>query len=314
MNYQDNFCRKSKCVYDHTEKFKFVFATDLHYDGSSNPVISEANSRIVCLLEDIKHTDPDFILLGGDLSQRGSAEKHDLSILKSMLDNLKLPYYLVAGNHDLAPHKEIAAQYPGKEDYHYGEINTSNFCSIFGLDGIRFSFSKGNIQFTGISLRNNDPDNNLDWLEQELNKNSLPKIVITHYGIFPPRESGSHLEQWGFSRINQCLSRLREIIEKPSLKVIAYLHGHDHINSVTKKNNIFHISGGGIQLGCTGYWLFKYRKGKLHGSFEHLSKKNLHNFSYHNLVNPGGCIDSSHATIEEYHKGNEKEQSFVIEI
>ena len=300
--------------YDCAEKFNFVFATDLHYDGSSCQAFPEANSRISCLLKDIKGISPDFILLGGDLSQRGTAEIEELSTCKSMLDDLKMPYHLVAGNHDLAPHEKIAAQYPGKEDYHYGPIDTSNFYRVFGLAGIRFSFCTGGVQFSGISLRNNDLERNIGWLEQELTKNSLPKIVLSHYGVYPPRESESHLGKWGFARINKCIPRLLEVIENPQANVIAYLHGHDHINSVIKKKNIVHLSGGGIQLGCTGYWHIKCINGKLQGTFVQLSEESLHNYSYHGLVNPDGCTDSSHASIEEYHKGNEKEQSFVINL
>ena len=212
--------------------FNFALATDLHLEVNAYPDVPEANVRIYCLLDDVNKQHPDFILFGGDITQRGSAQLDELIIAKETLDKLKITYFLVAGNHDFAPHREFAAQYPEKEDYHNGELESSNFYQVFGDKGMRFSFQKGNIQFIGISLRNNDPDGALDWLEQEISQTNLPKTVMTHYGIYPPRDSGSPLESWGFARIGGSIARLRSIIEGQDSGVIAYLHGHNHINSV----------------------------------------------------------------------------------
>lgn len=292
--------------------FKFAFATDLHFEASANPHVPEANARIRCLLDDVNKQHPNFVLLGGDITQCGSAQIDELTMAKETLDKLKPPYFLVAGNHDLAPHREIAVRYPGKEDYHDGQFETSNFYQVFGDEGMRFSFQKGSIQFIGISLRDNDPDGALDWLEQEILQTDLPKIIMTHYGIYPPRDSGSPLEWWGFDRIANSIPRLRSIIEHPSTKCIAYLYGHNHTNSVISQSDILHISGGGIQKGCTGYWLLKCYRNSIKASFLSLSDVSLCNFNYHGEYDPGRCIDSTHKTVEEYHKGNQKEQSLEI--
>jgi DNA repair exonuclease SbcCD nuclease subunit len=292
--------------------FSFIFATDLHFETNANHDVPEDNARIHCLLDDANKQDPDFVLFGGDITQRGSAQLNELIMAKETLDKLKVSYFLVAGNHDLAPNREVAAIYPGKEDYHNGQVETSNFYQVFGDKGIRFSFQKGNIQFIGISLRNDDPDGALDWLEQEISQTNLPKIIMTHYGIYPPRDSDSSLERWGFARIGSSIPRLRSIIEYQGSGVIAYLYGHNHINSMIKKNNILHISGGGIQKGCTGYWLFQCGENSIKASYNLLSDKSLHNFNYHGINNPDRCIDSTHKTVEEYHKGNQEEQSFEI--
>jgi len=73
-----------------------------------------------------------------------------------------------------------------------------------------------------------------------------------------------------------------------------------------------HISGGGIQKGCTGYWLFQCGVKSIKASFLPLSDISIHNFNYHGVNDPDRCVDSTHATVEEYHKGNLKEQSFEI--
>ena len=289
--------------------FSFAFATDLHFELGAHHDIPKANARISCLMSDLDKHQIDFTLLGGDVTQCGSAKIDELATIKTNLDKLRSPYFMVAGNHDLAPNQGFAARYSGKEDYHTGTIETSNFHQVFGDKGVRFSFIKENIHFIGISLRNNDPDGALDWLEKEVLQSKLPKIIMTHYGLYPPRNSGSPLESWGFARIATCIPRLSSIIEHPSSRVIAYLYGHNHINSVVKKKNVLHISGGGIQKGCTGYWIFNYQEDCLNGQFHLLSDQTLHNFNYHGIVSPEKCVDSSHKTVEEYHKGNVYEQS-----
>jgi 3',5'-cyclic AMP phosphodiesterase CpdA len=292
----------------------FIFATDLHFESGTNPKVQEASARVNCLINDINRHNPDFVLFGGDISQYGTIRIDDLIVVKQELNKLTMPYFTVAGNHDLAPSRRISEIYPDEEQYHNGSIDSSNFFKVFGNNGMQFSFIKNNIQFIGISLRDREAENTLDWLEHETQSRDMPKIVMTHYGLYPPRDSGSPLETWGFGRIKRFIPRLRSIIENPDNRVIAYLYGHNHINSVVKKKNILHISGGGIQKGCTGYWLFECKHNHLNGRFNLLSDKNLHNFNYHGITSPEKCVDSSHKTVKEYHKGNRQEQSIYITL
>ena len=296
--------------------FRFVHATDLHYDAASNPAVPMANARVSCLINDINtfnaEAPVDFVILSGDLSNCGAASEHALSDAKQLCDRLHAPYYAIAGNHDLAPNRRYAAMYPGKEDYHEGVIETSNYARIFGERGLRFSFERFGYHFVGVSLRDEDPDGMLDWLELEIEKIQERGIVVAHYGLYPPRDSGL-MHTWGFSRIGTILPRLRSILDQAGTKIVAYLYGHNHINSVVKKNGIYHLSGGGIQKGCTGYRLFRCYKNRIESSFHLLSDSALWDFNYWGLKNPEKCIDSTHSTLEEYHRGNTEEQSLTIE-
>ena len=295
--------------------FRFIHATDLHFDAGLNPSTPEANARIACLINDINvlHAEEpiDFVILSGDLTDSGSAIRSELSEAKRFLDRLDVPYYTVAGNHDLAPHRGIAVNYPGREDYYEGTIETSNYARVFGAEGLRFSFRKNGYHFAGVSLRDEDPDGALDWLEQTID--SLPDkcIVTSHYGLYPPREAGA-LHEWGFARIGNILSRLQSIINRSDGRVIAYLYGHNHINSVIQKNGVYHISGGGIQKGCTGYRLFNGYNDQIESSFRLLSDTALLNFNYWGIQNPERCMDAGHSTVEKYHRGNREEQQLIL--
>jgi DNA repair exonuclease SbcCD nuclease subunit len=295
--------------------FRFAHATDLHYEIGSNPAVPEANARTSCLINDINaHNSKNplsCVILSGDLSNRGAAKKDELSEAKSQCDRLQVPYYAIAGNHDLAPNRKHAAMYPVKEAYHEGTLRTSNFGRIFGAHGIRFSFAKDHIHFIGVSLRDKDPDGVLDWLEEEVNGIQGQGIIVSHYGLYPPRDAGP-LHTWGFARIGDILPRLRSIISNSGTKILAYLYGHNHINSVVERNGTYHISGGGIQKGCTGYRVFNCYEKRIESSFHLLSDDALWDFNYWGRERPEECIDSSHKTVEEYHRGSVDEQSFTI--
>ncbi len=291
--------------------FDFVHATDLHYETNCSHQVPEANARIACLINDINSLadKPAFVLLSGDLTNCGSANHAKLFEARSIFDALDSPYYVVAGNHDLAPSRRFAAMYPGKEDYHEGPINESNYGKVFPA---RFSFQAEGYSFVGVSLRDEDPDGMLDWLDSAIKVMPGKGIVVAHYGLYPPRKAGP-LYTWGFARICNILPRLKSIIEGAGSRILAYLYGHNHINSVVERNGTYHISSGGIQKGCTGFRKFRCHEDKIECSYHFLSDKTLLDFNYWGLEKPEECIDEEHESVEDYHRGNEDEQRFVIE-
>ncbi len=290
----------------------FVHATDLHYETNGSAQVPEANARVACLIDDINSfaDKPDFILLSGDLTNRGAANHAELLETRSILDAFDMPSYVVAGNHDLAPSRKFAAMYPGKEDYHEGPIKDSNYGKVFPPN---FSFQVENYCFVGVSLRDEDPDGQLDWLEAAIDDIPEKGIIVAHYGLYPPRTAGP-LYTWGFSRICNVLPRLRSIVEGAGSRIVAYLYGHNHINSVVNRNGTFHISGGGIQKGCTGFRQFRCYADKIECAYHYLSDKTLLDFNYWGREKPEECIDENHVSVEDYHRGNASEQNFVIRI
>lgn len=297
--------------------FRFVHATDLHYEISQPPQEPLVNQRIECLIQDINalhaETPIEFVLFSGDLTNRGAACQRELKEAKSCFDALNMPYHVIAGNHDLAPHRKFAAMYPGKEDYDEGAAGESFFARVFGPQGLRFSFEKEGYHFVGVSLRDEDPDGMLDYLESTLAGFSGKAILMTHYGLYPPRDAG-RLQSWGFARIASILPRLRTMLDNSGTKVVMYLYGHNHINSVVQRNGTYHVSGGGIQRGCTGFRLFSCYQERIEASYRYLSKPSLHDFNYWGLTNPENCIDATHDNAEIYHRGNDDEQSFTIHM
>lgn len=149
--------------------FRFAFVTDTHI-GSPDGVAEEDLRRTV---RDI-NAQPDlaFVLLTGDITELGTNQ--ELALAKKILDSLRIPWYIIPGNHDTG----------------WSETGGLGFMQTFGMD--RFSFNFQGIQFIGCAsgpyVRMSDghvPRDAVNWLEQQLNalSDSVPLIMVNHYPL-----------------------------------------------------------------------------------------------------------------------------------
>ncbi len=76
-----------------TSKHEFVFLSDLHY---GSPQTQEA---VVKALTEIELLHPEFVLLGGDITDEHT-EKEEMEWIFEQLGSLHTPVYYVYGNHD----------------------------------------------------------------------------------------------------------------------------------------------------------------------------------------------------------------------
>lgn len=95
---------------------RFAFLTDLHY-AEGAPSVQDLRTCI----RDINSRDGlDFVLVGGDLTEFGSDA--EIQGVKRMLDSLKVPYRVVAGNHDSK----------------WSESGCNTFKNVFGYESFEF--------------------------------------------------------------------------------------------------------------------------------------------------------------------------------
>ncbi len=151
-------------------QIRFAFLTDIHVVPGN-----EQEAALKLAVNDINNDDFDFVVVTGDLSNMGS----DVELLnvKSILDKLSKPYYVIPGNHET----------------NWSESAGLTFRKLWGND--RFSFGSGNYHFIGYStgpymkmgdglVKNED----VIWLASELNKwHSKGKTIINlaHYPLTP---------------------------------------------------------------------------------------------------------------------------------
>jgi len=183
-----------------TEPFRFALFTDLHI-SPANPIPSEDLTRAV---DDVNAlTGIDFVIVSGDVSESGDGKS--LQAAKTMLDKLKMPYYITAGNHETK----------------WSESGFTDFTRIFGND--KFSFAHKGCKFIGFTtgpiIKMGDghiAPQDIDWVDAELKKagTEVPVFVITHY----PLQTGD-VDNW---------YDMTDVLRKYNVQTL--LNGHYHRN------------------------------------------------------------------------------------
>ena len=144
------------------EPVRFAYLSDTHFSFGSHSV----RDLRECI-RDINTLDTlDFVLLGGDLTDFGADA--ELYAIKEMLDSLKYPYYVVAGNHDAK----------------WSESGCNTFREAFGYE--QFEFRKKGWRFLGCSCGPDMrmapallPRESMEWLKGL--KGGERSIFVNHY-------------------------------------------------------------------------------------------------------------------------------------
>lgn len=142
----------------------FAFVTDVHISVAS-PAVEDFRACV----EDINSLDSvAFVIFGGDLTDFGSDE--ELALVKSMMDSLAVPYYVVAGNHDA----------------NWSESGCNSFLRTFGYE--HFTFEAGDWRFMGCGSGPDMrmapaliPRESMLWLQGE--EDVRKTIFINHYPL-----------------------------------------------------------------------------------------------------------------------------------
>lgn len=194
------------------QTFRFAFISDTHI-GSPNGSAEEDLRRTVRDINGM--TDIAFVVLTGDITELGTNE--ELQLAKQILDSLKVPWYIIPGNHDTG----------------WSESGGVMFSTVFGYD--KFSFEHNGIRFLGCAsgpyVRMGDghiPRDAVNWLDVELKKLNpgQPIIFLNHY----PMDNG--LDNW-----YEVTDRLKKH------NTWAILCGHGHRNKAMNFEDIPGVMG-----------------------------------------------------------------------
>ncbi|QBQ39740.1 outer membrane protein assembly factor BamB family protein [Sphingobacterium psychroaquaticum] len=193
------------------QTFKFAQVTDTHVGGATG---ADDLRRTVKDLNTQK--DIDFVILSGDVTEFGS--DLELALAKQILDSLKLPLYVIPGNHDS----------------NWSESGANSFRKVFGSE--MFFFKHKGYQFMGTTSGPNMrmspgqiPRENLVWMDSVFQANpdkETPLIYINHY----PQDSS--LNNW-----YEAIDRLK------GRNVQLALCGHGHANKLYNWEGIPGVMG-----------------------------------------------------------------------
>jgi len=204
---------------------KFAILTDIHlgpevhYKG----VLRKINKDVKFFLDEFvvemnNNIEPEFVVVLGDLVEDDNEinDKNNISYIVKLLTKLKCPVYYVAGNHDLKniSEDELAKLFNQKSLYYSFDFNSLHFIVLFSrVLGDRTIWI---------------PDEQKEWLKQDLNKTDKKTVVFVHHGLANQDLTGN---PWFEGRPENCLIANREEIRKifsKSNKVIASFNSHLH--------------------------------------------------------------------------------------
>lgn len=192
-----------------SENIKFVQLTDLHVSvGNDNDFLLQN------IVKEINNSDFEFAVVTGDLTNRGADD--ELKQVHSILSQLKIPYYVISGNHET----------------NWSESAGLTYKKIFGED--RFVFSKGDYVFIGFPcgpyMKMGDgfvKHEDVLWLDKTLKenlKNNNKKVL--NFAHYPLDNSVSNYKE------------VLSVLEK--YPTVATFCGHGH---TLKKYNFSGLSG-----------------------------------------------------------------------
>ncbi|AIQ20737.1 hypothetical protein H70357_31805 [Paenibacillus sp. FSL H7-0357] len=213
---------------------KFVHLTDTHLNAPGrNNQFPNANhfEKVKQTFRHIRETgvNPEFVLITGDLVHEGDAE--DYSFVRSLFDEaseqLKVPVYVLLGNHDHLPafRQGYLGELPAEEPYYY----------VQDINGLRLICL--NSQIPGQPGGQID-EVQLTWLENQL-QTPAPKgtIIALHHPLF---------DLGGSAAKGMLVDNRDQVAHVISGKdVIGIFAGHIHSNYSGTYQGIFHAAAAG---------------------------------------------------------------------
>lgn len=214
-----------------TTPVRFAYLSDVHLSEGS-----PKNDNLQLCIDDINSRgDLQFVILGGDITEFGS--DHEISLAKRILDGIKIPYYLVAGNHDAK----------------WSESGCNTFKKVFGYE--QFEFEAGGIKFLGCNCGPNMrmapallPHECLVWLDSisRATPPEQPVILVNHF----PQDTSMLNYFQVINTMKQCNTQL-------------IIGGHWHKNTILDYDGIPGILGRSPDNGKQiGYNIMDIRDGK----------------------------------------------------
>lgn len=219
-------------------KCKIIIFSDIHYldkrpkilDMNLNKKLTQYSIQIIDkLIKEINEYNPDISICLGDLIEDTFNHDKDIknfTFIWNKLKRIKCPFYSVIGNHDLRT-----------------MISRNELEKIMKIKNATFSLDLNNYHFIILNtdIREDLGDNDggiyktqcmsakeLRWLKEDLNKNKLPCIIFTHFGLAEDKQIGNY---WFEKNCEAGLMSNRKEVKniiKCDDNVVAVFSGHQH--------------------------------------------------------------------------------------
>ena len=238
---------------------RFGIVTDMHYaerPPGNNRYYSESLEKVSECIDLMNEQEVDFLIELGDLKDQG-VSPHEaetlnfLSTIEREFQRFNGPLYHVLGNHD---HDSISKQQFLSAISNHGFSRARNYYA-FDQKGFHFVVLDSNFTADGKAYDHGNfdwrdahvPEDQLNWLKQDLTKNRKPTVVFIHHQLDSVSFEPEH-------RIH-CpgnAGAVRNVLEQAG-NVIAVFQGHYHSGSLNKIKDIHYytlkavVEGSGLE-------------------------------------------------------------------
>lgn len=232
----------------HFSRIKFGICADLHHD-----IIYDAPERLSAFINEMQQTQPDFIIQLGDFCCPHDRNRQIMEIWNEFTG----PKYHVIGNHDIDggfKREQVVAFWKAKGKYYSFDQKGYHFV-VLDTNENEYNPLKNPLSHYGSFVG----DEQLQWLESDLNKTDLPVIVFGHHGL--------DNDMTGVENATKVRFMLERANSKSKFrKVQLVFSGHHHQDYVNVINDILYV-----QINSMSYkWL-----GQKYGHMPYTEEINL---------------------------------------
>ena len=214
-------------------ELRFAQVADAHFSTANNPQANVSVKVLNWAVRSLNIKNPKFVVFLGDNVDK-SKEDNVIAFLK-IANGLKMPYYLVTGNHDAHKNSGLA-----KEDFrklvrkHSGDNSKKTYYKFSPNPYFLCVVLDGAVPFVPSNHGIYD-DEQLKWLDKTLKGAKFKKVLIfQHFPIVDPAEDPSHTTLYK--------EKYQAILDKYD-NVILISSGHFHVKNIdTDEKGVYHIS------------------------------------------------------------------------
>jgi len=240
------FATPSKTIFDPVQ---FGVITDMHVDIKGKNGMKMSSISLNCVQKAVEglnmEKDLSFVTVTGDLLQDGELE--NAKAIKKQLDQLKVPYYVLASNHDYDPilpkkHRE-GFTYMSIEEFvqffkgHGYDDALTRYYALQIQPGLRIIALDAELPLDPESWAGIVPEEQIQWLDKQLtdHSNDLNLIFLHHNFV-----TWSDDELKGGPKQRFCIenaAEVREVLAKHMQAAPVAISGHRHIGLNYKELN-----------------------------------------------------------------------------
>lgn len=202
-----NLTDKIKNFVSNETDFTFAVASD---SARQNDDLNKIYKQII---EKVNRSNAKFFIHLGDFAQNGTA-KEIAEFKDYMENNLKIPYYIVPGNHDILADEKNKSVFLN----YYKDLYQS-----FDYEKNHFVTLDNSWNLEGFSVEQ------LNWLEKDLETNKFPVFIFMHRPTKIPFEDVFEINDGGTKQTFASYEKFYEIINDPKNNVKEVYSGHVHM-------------------------------------------------------------------------------------